>query len=542
MALSGTTIWEVETGGSDTLNGGAFDPGQTAGMLTDGAATLATSTAPVFTSASYNFVAGDAGAWIYIASGSNWIPGWYKIASVAANAATLNGTIAQAVLKALVPSTAAGCATTASPTGATWTIDYSQQSAAQFAYTDLASAGTGLTVSSVAKPFGKQQVGNALVITGGTNFNLGRYVVASVSVGLVATVVGPTNITTGVGATGTGGLGGALASLGLVGSVFLSSNAVFIKTGTYSVTSASTNIAAGCFSVSTTNNLIAGYGSVRGDLGTPPLLQASGAITTFQLVNLTGSGCVAMNFTCDGVSKTSSAGFRNVGGSGFVYKVAALNCSNVGLSSNSNTTIYVLCRATGCSSQAAIQIMNGFACESYSNTISGFTGGAFGTLKHCLAYNNTGASSDGFAIGGTGECVNCVAYANGRDGFRAIGSSGYTNCIAEANSATGFNNNSQLARFLDCATFNNTSGNTFGTTYADVIFGLITGVSSFFVNAASGNFALNNTTGAGAAARAAGIPGGFLSGTTTSFLDVGAAQHQDSGSSGMLFVPNLEGT
>jgi len=90
MALSATTIFEVETGGSDTLNGGAFDPGQTAGMLTDGAATSATGTAPVFTSASYNFVAGDVGAWIYIASGTNWIPGWYKISSVGSNAATLN--------------------------------------------------------------------------------------------------------------------------------------------------------------------------------------------------------------------------------------------------------------------------------------------------------------------------------------------------------------------------------------------------------------------------------------------------------------------
>ena len=35
MALSASTIWEVETGGSDTANGGAFDPSQTAGMFTD---------------------------------------------------------------------------------------------------------------------------------------------------------------------------------------------------------------------------------------------------------------------------------------------------------------------------------------------------------------------------------------------------------------------------------------------------------------------------------------------------------------------------
>jgi predicted transcriptional regulator len=32
--------------------------------------------------ASYNFVAGDVGAWVYIASGTNWTPGWYKIARI----------------------------------------------------------------------------------------------------------------------------------------------------------------------------------------------------------------------------------------------------------------------------------------------------------------------------------------------------------------------------------------------------------------------------------------------------------------------------
>ena len=75
MALSGYLIWEIRPGSGSDNNGGGFDPSQTAGMLTDGAATSATGTAPVFTSASYNFVGGDVGAWVYIASGTNWIPG-----------------------------------------------------------------------------------------------------------------------------------------------------------------------------------------------------------------------------------------------------------------------------------------------------------------------------------------------------------------------------------------------------------------------------------------------------------------------------------
>lgn len=529
MALSGTTVWEVETGGSDTLNGGAFDPGQTAGMLTDGAATLATGTAPVFTSASYNFVAGDVGAWLYIASGTNWTAGWYSIASVAANAATLNGTIGQAILKVLALSTVAGCATTASPTGATWTIDYSQQSAAEFSYTDLASAGTGLTVSSAAKPFGKQQVGNSLVITGGTNFNAGRYVIASVSGGLVATVVGPTNITTGAGASGTGGQGGALASIGSVGSVIIAQNVVFIKSGTYSITSASTNVSGGCFTAALGGLVIIGYNSVRVDYGTPPLLQASG-ISTFTIFALTASagGSFVANINGDGASLTASRGFDFSSNTTCVgYKMKWINFTNTALRSVSQQSLYILCQATGCSTQPAFSVCYAYACEAYSNTVTGFSGPTGCVLTSCLSYNNSGASSDGFSVG-TGQVNNCSAYGNGRDGFRAVGISEYINCLSEANTGIGFNANSNVTKWFNCAGFNNTGGNiALATSAATFNLGFITGTASFFVNPGSGNLALNNTAGGGAAARAA-IPGPYPAGTTTGFLDVGGAQHQDS--------------
>jgi hypothetical protein len=114
-----------------------------AGFPTDGAATLATSSAPVFTSASYTFVAGDVGAFIYIKSGTNWTAGWYPIASVSGGAATLTASIGAAVLdtnKGL--NTAAGCATTASPTAATWGIDYSQSATSRLTFTDMVIGGT----------------------------------------------------------------------------------------------------------------------------------------------------------------------------------------------------------------------------------------------------------------------------------------------------------------------------------------------------------------------------------------------------------------
>lgn len=549
MALTASQIWEVESTGSDTLNGGGFDPLQVlTGGFTDGAATAANTSAPVFTSASYTFVAGDVGAWVYINTGTNWIPGWYQIVSVAAGAATLNGTIGQAILAMpMLRSTVVGMATVASPTGATWAIDYSQQAAAQFAYTDLASAGTGLTVSSAATPFGRQMVGNTLVITGGTNFNTGRYVIASVAaVTFIATVIGPTNITTGAGVSGTGGQGGALASPG-AGSLLLTiaNQQMYIKAGTYSITSASANVAGGCIAPAN-GAYIEGYQTYRTDTGTPPLLQASG-ISTFTIVTLPGtaSPCGAVNLRVDGATLTSSRGFSLLNGA--FYKLTAENCTNNGFNSG-GATVLLACVATGCTTQPAFT--TGFSsyinCVAYSNTVSGFVNTGISTYIHCLAYSNSGATSDGFSVDSDSAVVNCVAYGNGRDGFRSLDDQvQFVNCIAEANTGFGYNNATAVVGtvfYSNCAAFNNTAGATsLGTVAGTRNYSFITGTATFFTNAAGANFSLNTTAGGGAVARAAGIPGALPIGGT-GFLDVGALQHADPASSGGLLThPGMSG-
>src|SRR5689334_8551301 len=115
MAFAATTNWETQSGGSDS-NGGGFDPGN-ASMATDLAGSSANTASPVVSSASYNFAAGDVGHWLFIQSGTNWTPGWYKIASVASNQATLDAAAGHGVLWSSPfadgVSAAAGCATTA---------------------------------------------------------------------------------------------------------------------------------------------------------------------------------------------------------------------------------------------------------------------------------------------------------------------------------------------------------------------------------------------------------------------------------------------
>lgn len=154
---------------------------------TDGAATLAT-TAPVFTSATYTFLAGDVGATIYIKTGANWTVGRYLILSVSAGAAFLN----------------APCASVASPTVGTWGIDYSALATqTRFTYTDLVVDATFTTkITSAALPFGSNVLGNVLVFAGGIGFTAQRVIAMSIGGAAVLTcdkAVGTLNATAGQG-------------------------------------------------------------------------------------------------------------------------------------------------------------------------------------------------------------------------------------------------------------------------------------------------------------------------------------------------------
>ncbi len=536
MALSATTIHEVWTTGDDTNNGGMFDPGQTAGMLTDGAATAANTTAPVFTSVSYAFVAGDVGAWVYLSSGTTGATvagGWYKIASVSGGAATLNGTIGQGVLKTvLTPTTVVGCANGASPTVITWTIDYSQQAAAQFTYVDLASVGAGLLIASAAKPFGKQHVGNSLVITGGTNLNTGRYVIASVAaVTFIATVVGPTNITSGAGLNGTGGMGGAFASPGILGALWVSGNHAFVKTGTYTLSSASANVSGGTVLVSTAIFVgLEGYGTIRGDKISPPTI-INAAFTAINIVSSTSGRFTAINLIVDGNNGATVVAFNLNSSPGIAYLCKAQNCGGNGFTNGGAfpRTQCIKCVATACSVGFNVAICCG--CEAISNTSAGFSQS---TCSFCISRSNTGAGFTGG--GGFGNYVSCVSFSNGGAGFSQTQNQFVVSSIADSNTGVGFsgdNNNGVQGFFINCAGRNNSSLSNQNFIEDPAIIAL---TASPFVNAAGGNFALNNAAGGGALLRAAGFPGTFPAGTTIGYLDIGAVQSKPSG-----FPPGIAG-
>lgn len=271
MAIAATTLVALDASATaGNVNGGGFNFGN-ANFPTDGAFTSANTSAPVLSSATYNFVAGDVGAWIYSKTTTN--PGFYKISSVAANAATLNATIGQGVVLNAVtgrwgPSTIVGVDSAASPTGKTFGVDYSQSTAAKIvSVADFNAIGASTTLTSATAGFTPVMVGNIFhqTTTGTGAFGVvGWYEIVSYT--NVTTVVldrTPNSGTASVNTTGS--VGGAL-SMGALDDASMEAwapgNEIFVKNGTYTI--------AGTVSISLVGTAvlpiyITGFATVRGD-------------------------------------------------------------------------------------------------------------------------------------------------------------------------------------------------------------------------------------------------------------------------------------
>jgi hypothetical protein len=155
-------------------------------------------------------------------------------------------------------------------------------------------------------------------------------------------------------------------------------------------------------------------------------------------------------------------------------------------------------------------------------------------LINSRIYNNIGAGSDGVqitTINITGESViffGNTIYANGRDGVRIItgfATATIVNNLLVSNGGYGIRSVTKAGwgvPVFNCnAFYNNTSGPSY---IAPLGPGSVNLTGDPFVNAAAGNFALNNTAGAGAAIRSQGYIGTSPAGTTVGFLSIGAAQ------------------
>lgn len=368
MALSASTLFEINSAAtSGNVNGGGFNFAN-ANMMTDLAATSATGNAPVVTSATYAFVAGDVGHYVFVKAGTDWTPGFYLIASVAGGAATLTATIGTAEQLSTtgnrwIANTVAGCATVASPTGGTFSIDYSRSTASPFASTDIATA-SSTTLTSATNPFGPNMVGNILHVTAGTGFTAGWYEIVSVS-GTTATI--DRSIGTHPLTGGTGKVGGAI-SLGaanddavfeLAVSSATAATRFFIKGNTTYTLGGTVNIAAA--GNAAWQIIIEGYASTRGDRpkgSTRPTIATGANVFSFNGANTsayclmftgTGSSVVTMGSTqvhlhyCKAYNFSTTANrnaFNENGGNNMTFACEGISLRGPALAFSGGTSVH----------------------------------------------------------------------------------------------------------------------------------------------------------------------------------------------------------
>lgn len=362
-ALDVRTLWELrQDATAANVNGGGFNPANAnfmTNLTTD--SNTANTASPVVSSASYNFVAADVGAWIYIQSGTDWTRGWYQIASVASNKATLTAGVGTAIQPtwntSYLPTagypaplfsanTVAGIATVGTPTNGVFGIDYSQSTATiSFVNGDGIIAVTTTNVTSVLTPFGINMTGNIFHVTAGTNCTQGWYEVVSVS-GVTATM--DRSLGTAA-ATCTGRVGGAISlnstttnqtddnffELGLATNG-TGAMRFFLRKNSSTWTIQTTTIAA------TGGTLIPiiveGYNALRGDAPTgtnrPVLSGVTGGAITF------GTNWDVYNL----ITLGSAVGGLQIGASGKGINIKGINSNTTaarnGLTANSNTVLW----------------------------------------------------------------------------------------------------------------------------------------------------------------------------------------------------------
>lgn len=431
-------------------------------------------------------------------------------------------------------------------------VDYSQQDSPQVSLTDMVIDGTTNTIfSSATLGSNSNYIGNIINVTGGTGFTVQRVQIVSRS-GANYTVDKSLGTLGSTG--GTGNLGGAFASPGQAGAVFVDGNTIFIKynASAYSITSSSANVSGGKLSISVSGNSsilpkVIGYDTTRTVSNTDsnrPTLQVSGAISSFTVVAFSSSvSGLIRNIIVDGASKSSMTGISSSSSFGqtLIHNCKIVNCTTAGLT-GSGLTNATNCEADSC----AIGFNNvniHFGCYAHNCTSHGFAGATNSVIGaiNCISASNGGSGFFGTSGTGSTSYYNCTAYNNTGDGFNVAQS--FTrgcvivNCISVNNGGWGFKSDSgyPTTDLINCAGGSGTTANTSGNyTSANhpVVLNFVTTSAAPFTNAGSGDFSLNNTAGGGAACRAAGFPGVFPGGLTTGYLDIGAVQHQDSGGGG----------
>ena len=511
--ISTTVIFEGRATHGSNTNGGGF----VVGVLSKSSANylVVSGTSNVLVSSStYGFTSADVGRWLKVTSGTGWQTGYFQIKSVATGVATLG----------MSP---AAISTTGGHFTVYYGLDYSQQNSknttgSNISTTDLVTAGTAIVTSATAS-FTQDIVGNVVYIAGGTgSITGGWYEVTGYTSATSVTVDRSTGLTTGTGATLN--VGGALQTLAGIASAVngLIQSTVYLKAeATYAVSGAVT-----------LNNII-GYTSVRGDNGKATIQDTSTASIT--VLNGTGYQPTASNLLVDCNSNASTTGMASfqVAFNNKVTNCAVYSINGGGLAYNNETTGEL----SGCSGGINdTTVINNNVHDGQCAGVSG------GILFGNTIVNRTGSSTDGIDESNYQNAIviGNTVYNSGRYNLNTTyGANVVLNNIFVSSGSNQWYNNENNFGYVSQQSSTLIDGNAYYNSGAlpNVVIGAedigwfyvnshdVSLSGSPFVNASSGNFALNNTVGSGALVRNTGVqsivPG--LS-TTSNYTSYGAVQ------------------
>jgi hypothetical protein len=394
--------------------------------------------------------------------------------------------------------------------------DYSQQDAPQLSLTDVVANGT-TTLTSATGGFTAAMIGNLICLEGGTGA-LAR--TRRQITGFTNTNTITVDATVASGNTITGKVGGALASPGEAGRNLATQNDVYIKAGTYSISSNSQNVSGGKLAPplgdATNYTRIIGYETTRGDHltgGARPLLDLAVAGTN-AVIDLQGR-CIVTHIEVD-LNATANAVAIRASSRNQAYcidcKVTAGGSGVAGISLDGSANFVFGCEASGCAGAAGINIggnrTTALGCYSHDNASDGFEVSSSGcSFEYCISDGNTAC---GFLDVSGANYSHCVAYGNGSHGFSmpTLATSIYLNCLSVGNTGSGFHiaSTQEENLLINCAGYNNTGGSYDASRIsAQQIFSFVALTGDPFIDAASDNFTLKNT-GAGKELMSAGAP------------------------------------
>ena len=305
------------------------------------------------------------------------------------------------------------------------------------------------------------------------------------------------------------------------GQATASGDIIYIKTGTYTLSTTTVNASGGPISIAHDVH-VEGYQSTAGDRAARPVInagtQAASYVVRFASPGyLTNPGNICRSVEVDGNSVATIGFDSQQAYTGLYENCLARNCTTgFQAATNNNQGFFANCTALDCSG-------NGFSYGVCTMCLADSCNKGFFGSRHYFNCIATGNTSHGFDVAGTfpQQTVRCIAYANGGSGFRQNHEiCFYSQCISMSNTQYGWslgNSNSSPMTF-DCADYGNTLGRHISTSTTREV-RPINLTADPFTSASTGDFTLNNDAGGGAELRQIQLSG--LAGVNGVF-DVGA--------------------